>query len=101
MPGFSVPGQRQMWEEHIEHLSPIIGYRSMLAVSPDDSNDLSKGVCRAIYATAAGNINIVAADDDPSLGAQVIKFAAGEIKTIHARRIYSTSTTATGIIALY
>lgn len=93
--------KRNVFEEWLERLSPLIGARSCQSVTPSDSADLAGGVCRAIYATAAGNINIVFADDDPSTGAQVIAFNTGEVKAIQARRIYSTSTTATGIKALY
>jgi hypothetical protein len=66
------------------------------AVTPSDSVNLPAGV-RRVYATGAGNIAMV--DPDGTVG--VFAFAAGEMKEIGPVRINSTSTTATGIIALY
>lgn len=91
----------QTYENYLEKFGPILGARSCKSVTPSDTTDLPSGICRAVYATVAGNINVVFADDDPATGAQAIIFAAGETKSIQARRIYATSTTATGIKAFY
>lgn len=78
-----------------------------VAVTPSDSADLPNGVCDAVFVTGAGNISF----DIPNVSfpagttttqtAQVIAVAANSIAHIPASRIRSTSTTATGIYALY
>jgi hypothetical protein len=98
---FSVFGVDQAWEGELHRHLPLVGARSFKAVTPSDTLDLTFGVSRRIYATTAGNINLCAADDNPATETVVIAFAAGEIKDIHARRILATSTTATGIKAVY
>lgn len=77
------------------------------AVTPADGTDLPNGVCDAIYATGAGNISL----DTPNVSltdgsatsrtAIVIAVAANSVLYVRASRIRSTSTTATGIHALY
>lgn len=81
-------------------LAAILGATSRKAITPNDSADLAAGPCRAIYATTAGNINL-ALSDDGGADPDVYAFAAGEIKSLQAIRIYNTSTTCTGIKALY
>lgn len=61
-----------------------------------------------IYAGTAGNINLLPADhfdtDSPTeaaMGAQIIAFAAGEIKPIVVKKVFATSTTATNIKLLF
>lgn len=68
------------------------------AVTADDSNDLPNGPCKAIYVTASGNvaINLVGGGT-----AVLTSLSAGQIVLVQAQRIKSTSTTATGVYALY
>lgn len=68
------------------------------AVTADDSNDLPNGPCKAIYVTGAGNVavNLVGGGT-----ATLTSMVAGQILPISVSRIKSTSTTATGIFALY
>ena len=66
------------------------------AVTPSDSVDLTPP-CRGLYVTGAGNVACVGDDD----AVTVFAFAAGEIKPLGPKRVNSTSTTATGIVALY
>jgi len=68
------------------------------AVTPNDSTDLTLGVCRAIYAGAAGDISIV------DLSGETVVFVgvlAGSILPVQTARINATGTTATSIVALY
>jgi len=98
---YSDSNNQQPWEQRLESLSPIVGARSCKLANLDDATDLTHGVCRAIYAPTAGNINVVLADDDPATGATVFAFAAGEIKALQARRIYNSDTTVIGPKVLY
>lgn len=78
------------------------------AVTPNDSTDLGiQGIDtlgtpfrypRALKIGTAGNINVLAADDTSPV---VMAVNAGEVLPVSAKRVYSTSTTATGIVALY
>jgi hypothetical protein len=68
------------------------------AVTADDSNDLPNGPCDAIYVTGAGNVAI----NLPDAGTAVLTtLGAGQLTRCSAQRIKATSTTATGIFALY
>jgi hypothetical protein len=68
------------------------------AVTASDANDLPNGPCDAIYVTGAGNVAI----NLPDAGTAVLtSLGAGQITECKAQRIKSTSTTATGIFALY
>lgn len=76
------------------------------AVTPSDSADLPNGACDAIYATGAGNIviqapNITLASGVTTAQSVTLPVAAGSIIFCRASRILATSTTATGIFALY
>ena len=67
------------------------------AVTPSDSADLAN-VARGVYVGATGNLRVTTINGD------VVTFtalAAGVIHPISARRIHSTGTTATSIIAVY
>ena len=78
-----------------------------VAVTGNDSTDLTNGTCDAIFVTGAGNVsfdtpNVSLADGSvTSRTANVIAMAANSVLYVRATRIRSTSTTATGIFALY
>ena len=66
-------------------------------VTPSDSADLTND-CRAIYIGAAGTLKLTMA------GGTTVTLAAvnaGVIYPLRASRVWSTGTTATGIVALY
>jgi hypothetical protein len=68
------------------------------AVTTSDSADLPNGICRGIYVTGAGNVNV----NLESGGTAVLTgLSAGQFVRISVSRILATSTTATGIYALY
>lgn len=69
-----------------------------VAVTPADGTDLPNGPCSAIYVTGAGNINVNLAGGGTAV---LTGLSAGQIVHVPASRILSTSTTATGIFALY
>ena len=72
-------------------------YTKWDAITPSDTANFPSGVCDAIRVGGAGNL--VAVDE----GGNPVTFAviAGEILPIRAKRVNSTSTTATGLHALY
>ena len=68
------------------------------SVTGDDDNDLTNGACRAIYVGGAGNINC------DLVGGTTVVFSgllAGVVYPLSVKRVRSTSTTATNIVALY
>ena len=68
------------------------------AVTASDSTDLTGGPCDAIYVTGAGNVNVNLATGGTAV---LTGLSAGQIVRVNASRILATSTTATGIFALY
>lgn len=67
------------------------------AVTPSDSTDFDT-ICRAIYVGGAGNVVAVRHDGTAVTFTGV---PAGTVLPIAVRRINSTSTTATAIVALF
>jgi hypothetical protein len=67
------------------------------AVTPSDSTDFDS-ICRAIYVGGAGNVVAVRHDGTAVTFTGV---PAGTVLPIACRRVNSTSTTATAIVALY
>jgi len=67
------------------------------AVTPSDSTDFDS-ICRAIYVGGAGNLVAVRHDGTAVTFTGV---PAGTVLPIAVRRINSTSTTATAIVALH
>lgn len=72
--------------------------QSVVAVTPNDGTDLPGGICRAIYVGVSGDVSVAAANDSSPA---VLKSLAVGWHPIAAKRIYSTNTTATNIVAAY
>jgi len=68
------------------------------SVTPADATDLTGGPCTGIYVTGAGNVNVNLAGGGTAV---LTGLTAGQIVRVGASRILATSTTATGIFALY
>lgn len=68
------------------------------AVTASDSVDLPNGPCKALYATGSGNINVNLVGGGTAV---LTGLSAGQIVEVAAQRVLATSTTATGIFALY
>jgi len=82
-----------------ERVPGLEGSGQWVAITPSDSTDLSGGVTRAIYVGVAGNM--VA---DSEHGETTITFTgllAGVIYPLRVKRVRSTSTTASNLLALY
>lgn len=78
-----------------------------VSVTPADGTDLPNGIADAIFVTAAGNVSIdlpnvsLVDGTTTSRTAIVIAMAANSVLYVRASRVRATSTTATGIFALY
>ena len=76
-----------------------------LAVSANDTTDLPNGATRGLYVGTAGNVTVIFAADTTNSGAGTAvalkNLAAGVAHPFRVRRVYSTGTTATDVVALY
>lgn len=70
---------------------------SAFAITPSDSADLAKAI-RGIYVGVAGNLSVILEDDSAQV--TLIGVVAGSIYPLRAKRVLSTSTTATNLIGL-
>ena len=68
------------------------------AVTPADGTDLGNGPCKALYVTVGGNVNINLVGGGTAV---LTGLTAGQIIEVAAQRVLATSTTATGVFALY
>lgn len=71
--------------------------RSAVAITPSDVTDLTD-VCRGVYVGGPGNIAAV------MLTGEVVTFVgavAGSVIPVRVKRVNSTNTTATNLVALY
>jgi hypothetical protein len=71
---------------------------SGLAVTASDGTDLPGGATIGLLATGSGNINV---NLEGGGTAVLTGLSAGQIVDIAVTRVLATSTTATGIVALY
>jgi hypothetical protein len=76
-------------------LAPALNFA---AITKDDTTDFSGFLTRGIYVGGAGDLVAVDKDNNPVTFSSV---PAGTILPIRARRVNSTSTTATNMVALY
>lgn len=75
--------------------APALG---AVAVTPSDAADLTVVPTRSLWVGGAGNVNVDMADGTTVLFSGV---TAGTILPLQVKRVRSTSTTATLIVALY
>jgi len=68
------------------------------AVTASDSTNFTNGISRGLYIGGAGNAAVVDADGTAVLFSGLL---AGSILPVQAKRVNSTSTTATNIVALF
>jgi hypothetical protein len=76
---------------------PMFTASSLAAVTPSDSTVI-RGV-RALWVGGAGNIALVAADDTDAVTLEGV--GAGTVMLVQAKKVMSTNTTATKIVALF
>lgn len=68
-----------------------------VAVTASDADDLTGGICRGLYVGVAGDIAVMWPDGTTG----TVKAAANGYHPLRVRRVRSTGTTATDILALY
>jgi len=79
-------------------MADITSYAHYVAITKHDTTNIPTGPTKAIYVGGAGNIVAVATDGS------VVTFTAipvGAVLPISVKRVNSTDTTATNMIALY
>jgi len=76
------------------------GIRRGAAVTPNDGTDLSS-ITRGIFIGGAGNIAVIFADDADGAPVTLTGIATGVWHPMQVRRVMSTNTTATLILAGY
>jgi hypothetical protein len=72
------------------------GARHAAAVTPSDGTVLN---CRAVYVGGAGNVAVTLADDSAAVTFTAV--AAGTLLPLYCKKVMSTNTTATAIVALF
>ena len=71
-----------------------------VSISPSDSVVFeAEAIPKALYIGGAGNLRVMFADD--SVAVTITNVAAGSVYPFKVKRVYSTSTTATGIVGLF
>lgn len=75
------------------------GASRLVAVTASNTVNLPDGVCRALWVGGAGNVAVVAEGNTSAV--TIVGVPAGTILPIRTRRVNSTNTTATEIVALY
>ncbi len=77
------------------------GAAKLRLITKSDTEKLPLGVCRALWIGGAGDVAVVAADDDLAAPVTISGVLAGTVLPIRAKYVMSTNTTATLIVALY
>jgi hypothetical protein len=74
--------------------SPAVG---AAATNNHDSNQLTNGTCRSLYVGVTGDIKVTMANGD------VVTFTnvGVGLLAVSCKQVWSTGTTATGLVALY
>lgn len=75
----------------------MIQYNQAFAITKSDTVNFAQGLCEAIYVGGAGIVAVVFEDGSVADFTAV----AGEILPLKAKRVNSTTTTATLMVALY
>ena len=76
-------------------LTPV--YNLAFAITKSDTVDFAQGPCIGIHVGTAGNVVVVFQDGTTCL----FKCIAGQILPVRAKRVDSTNTTASEMVALY
>ncbi len=83
-----------------ETTSDITSIKRAAAVTPSDDTDLASPT-RGVYVGVTGNVVVIFAGDADAATTTLVGLAAGVWHPMQVRRILSTSTTATDIVAGY
>lgn len=79
-------------------LTDALPAASAVAITPSDSVDLETPT-RGLYVGAAGNVKVDMVDNGTAI--VFTGLAAGVIHPIRCKRVYSTGTSATGLVGVY
>lgn len=82
----------------IDYLQQMVPFVKGAAITTSDTVNFTLRPCRGIYVGGAGNMVVVMADGN---AITLTGVTAGTIYALRAIRVNSTSTTATGLVALY
>ncbi len=74
---------------------------SGIAVTPNDSTDLSVSPTRGLWVGGAGTVKVDFLDGETVTTVSIVGVAAGTLLPFRVSRVYSTGTGATSIVALY
>lgn len=88
---------------------PVVSARLAKAVTPSNSKDLTDATgdamsfyARSLYVGATGDLKVImAASKDDAVTVTYVGVPAGALLPIQVRRVLSTGTTATSIVALF
>lgn len=78
-------------------LDPTEPARRLIAVTPDDQNDLPEGVARSLFVGTAGALELTDGEGNR------VRLVSGpsQYHPVRARRVLATGSTAGDILALY
>lgn len=76
----------------------ILPYNVWRAITKSDTVNFKEGLCDAVYCGSTGNIVLIMQDDSAVTFTGVF---TGEILPVSCKRVNSTNTTVTGMVALY
>lgn len=71
---------------------------SLVSITPNDGTDIAENA-RALYIGGAGDVSVIAVGDSSAVTLTAV--SAGTILPIRVKRVLSTGTTATAIVALF
>jgi hypothetical protein len=69
------------------------------AITKSDTAELPLGACRALWIGGAGDVAVIAEGDTAAV--TFAGCAAGSVVPVKAKKVMSTNTSATSIVALY
>lgn len=75
------------------------GAQQVRLITKSDTAELPLGTCRALWIGGAGDVAVIAAGDTAAV--TISGVAAGTVVPIRCKKVMSTNTTATLIVALY
>ena len=86
----------------MEIRNPLVGpdwpATKLRAVTPADGTDLPGGICRALFVGTAGDLVLIASEDEDAV---LVPSVPAGILPVSTKRVLATGTTASGIVALY
>lgn len=83
-------------------INAIIPARNAASITASDSTNFTYGITKGIYVGTGGDIAVVMAGDGDSSSVTIFSnVPSGSILPVQAKRVNSTSTTASDLVGLY